>query len=138
MCTRCSGKDHDAYECEMDPHCVNCNGSHPSYFHSCPKWLEEKEVQHLKTIHNITYPKARKLLSTTSSWQYAAALSSTTVVRVQTDFSVAPKELFPNQMKSLLTSMVKKVDELTSTPISVPYVHSNKFQDPISLESTFP
>ncbi|XP_076308446.1 uncharacterized protein LOC143223852 [Tachypleus tridentatus] len=40
----CGGKDPNAYECDMDPHCINCNGSHPSYFHSCPKWLEEKEV----------------------------------------------------------------------------------------------
>ncbi|XP_076337481.1 uncharacterized protein LOC143239824 [Tachypleus tridentatus] len=129
-CARCGGKDHDAYEYDRDPHCVNCNSSHPSYFRSCPKWLEEKGVQHLKTTHNISYPEARKLLPATPSRTYAAALRSTTKVGVQTDFSVPPRESFSKQMKSLLISMVKKVDESTSTPISVPPIHSNKPQDP--------
>ncbi|XP_076373354.1 uncharacterized protein LOC143258262 [Tachypleus tridentatus] len=111
MSTRCSGEEHDAYECETDPHCVNFNGSHPSYFRSCPKWLEKKEVHRLKTIQNPTYSEARKLLSTTSSRTYAAALRSTTTVGVQTDLSVPPKESFSKQMKSRLTSMVIKVDE---------------------------
>ncbi|XP_076317017.1 uncharacterized protein LOC143229087 [Tachypleus tridentatus] len=134
-CARCDGKDHNAYECHTDPHCVNCNGSHPSYFRSCPKWLEEKEVQHLKTAHNISYPEARKLLFTTPFQTYAAALHSTTIVGVQTDLSVPPKESFSKQMKSLLISMVKKVGESTSTPISVPSIHSNKSQDPHPLVS---
>ncbi|XP_076306208.1 uncharacterized protein LOC143222917 isoform X1 [Tachypleus tridentatus] len=77
-CACCGSKDHDAYECGMNPPCVNCNGSHPFYFHSCPKWLEEKDMWCLKTIHNISYPEARKLLSATSSRTYAAALRSTT------------------------------------------------------------
>ncbi|XP_076324060.1 uncharacterized protein LOC143232461 [Tachypleus tridentatus] len=128
-CACCGGKDHDAYECDIDPHCVNCNGSHSSYFRSCPKWLEEKEVQRLKLTHNISYPEARKLLPATPSWTYAAALHSTTTVGVQTDLSVPPRESCSKQMKSLFTSMVKKVNELTSTPISVPPIHSNKPQD---------
>ncbi|XP_076308551.1 LOW QUALITY PROTEIN: poly [ADP-ribose] polymerase tankyrase-like [Tachypleus tridentatus] len=33
-CARCSGKDYDAFECEIDAHCVNCNGSHPSFIHA--------------------------------------------------------------------------------------------------------
>ncbi|XP_076324482.1 uncharacterized protein LOC143232669 [Tachypleus tridentatus] len=113
----------------MNPHCINCNGSHPSYFHSCPKWLEVKEVQRLKTTHNISYPEVRKLLSTTPSRTYAATLHSTTTMGVQTDLSVPPRESFSKQMKSLLTSVVKKVDESTSTPISVPSIPSNKPQD---------
>ncbi|XP_076345796.1 uncharacterized protein LOC143244639 isoform X1 [Tachypleus tridentatus] len=129
-CARCGGKDHDAYDCDMNPHCINCKGSHPSYFHSCPKWLEEKEVQRLKTTHNISYPEARKLLSITPSRTYAAALHSTTTVGVQTDLFVPPRESFSKQMKSLLTSVVQKVDESTSTPISVPPIPSNKSQDP--------
>ncbi|XP_076344283.1 uncharacterized protein LOC143244098 isoform X2 [Tachypleus tridentatus] len=133
MC-RCGSKDHDAYECDTDPHCINCNGSHPSYFHSYPKWLEEKEVQRLKTTHNISYPETRKLLSATPSWTYAAALHSTTTVGVQTDLC-ASKRIVSKQMKSLLTSMVKKFDESTSTPISVPPIHFNKPQDPHPLVS---
>ncbi|XP_076355263.1 uncharacterized protein LOC143249386 [Tachypleus tridentatus] len=121
----------------MDPHCVNCNGSCSSSFRSCPKWLEEKEVQRLKTTHNFSYPETLKLLPATPSRTYAAALCSTTTVGVQTDLSVPPRESFSKQMKSLLTSMVRKVDESTSTLISVPPIHSNKPQDPhLSVSDT--
>ncbi|XP_076327257.1 uncharacterized protein LOC143234087 [Tachypleus tridentatus] len=84
----------------------------------------------LKTIHNVTYPEARKLLSTTSSQMYVAALCSTTTMRVQMDLSVPPKESFSKQ--SLLTSVVKKLTNQLQHP-SVPYIHSIKPQNPHPL-----
>ncbi|XP_076305000.1 uncharacterized protein LOC143222387 [Tachypleus tridentatus] len=81
-CARCGGKDHNATECQLEPHCVNCNGTHPSYFTSCPKWVEEKEVQHLKTVNNLTYTEARKLLLSILTRTCAAVTRSIIIVGV--------------------------------------------------------
>ncbi|XP_076362394.1 uncharacterized protein LOC143253075 [Tachypleus tridentatus] len=85
MCACCGDEDHDAYECELEPQCVNCSGSHSSYFHSCPKWVEEKEVQCLKTVNNISYPEA---------WKYAAALCSTASGSANRSIHVSNRVIF--------------------------------------------
>lgn len=91
----------------MNLHCVNCNGSHPPYFHSCSKWVEK--VQHIRTVNNI-YPEAQKLFPF-PTLTFAALLYSTSIVVIQIFvFFLQP---FFNQMKVLMLSMGKHIHMVT-------------------------
>lgn len=65
VCARCGQPDHGTDSCSAAPHCVNCNGDHPAYATSCPKWEKEKEICKVKVLHNVTYPEARRMVSPT-------------------------------------------------------------------------
>ncbi|GBN28689.1 hypothetical protein AVEN_4387-1, partial [Araneus ventricosus] len=62
-CARCSLRGHDSKTCSSTPSCVNCKGDHPAYAKVCPRWKEEKEIQSLKTTQNLSFAKARKIIS---------------------------------------------------------------------------
>ncbi|XP_076366586.1 uncharacterized protein LOC143255196 [Tachypleus tridentatus] len=126
-CARCGCKDHNATECQLKPHCINCNGTHPSYFTSCPKWVEEKEVQHLKTVNNLTYTDARKLLLPIPSRTYAAVTRSTTSVGVQTDLTLSPTQSSPANLNETLPK-INTVHESVSPSISVQTTPSSHCQ----------
>ncbi|XP_042910946.1 uncharacterized protein [Parasteatoda tepidariorum] len=64
ICSGCSGSDHDDTDCELPPLCINCKGAHPAYFRSCPKWSQEKEIQSVKVLQNVTFDEARRIVTT--------------------------------------------------------------------------
>jgi hypothetical protein len=64
-CAKCSKGDHVEKDCAEAALCANCKGNHPSFSKSCPKWLEEKEVQRLKCTLNINFVEARRLFNRT-------------------------------------------------------------------------
>ncbi|XP_023212008.1 uncharacterized protein LOC111614874 [Centruroides sculpturatus] len=95
VCAQCGTEDHVSTECKSIPCCVNCRDAHPSYSRKCPAWHREKEVQRLKTINNILYTEARRMVTQslpTKQKTFAAVLKSTKTCGVQTDISVSPKE----------------------------------------------
>ena len=51
---------HDDHECENEAKCANCNGDHPAYVRSCPKWKIEKEIIKVKCQKNIPFHEARQ------------------------------------------------------------------------------
>ena len=59
-CEKCGKEDHSATDCQAPIQCINCNGNHSASSKSCPKWVEEKEIQKIKAVSNIPYPEARK------------------------------------------------------------------------------
>ncbi|XP_064488393.1 uncharacterized protein LOC135400491 [Ornithodoros turicata] len=62
VCPRCAGKEHTPESCTKDFHCANCEGGHPVYSRSCPRWKEEKEILKIKTEQNLNYRDARAQL----------------------------------------------------------------------------
>nr|XP_054748746.1 uncharacterized protein LOC129254320 [Lytechinus pictus]XP_054748747.1 uncharacterized protein LOC129254320 [Lytechinus pictus] len=72
-CENCGKDDHTGPSCQVPSKCINCGGSHPANSRSCPKWIEEKRIQELKALGNLSYPEARKLYQTqhTQSCSYA-------------------------------------------------------------------
>ncbi|GBN74401.1 hypothetical protein AVEN_30932-1 [Araneus ventricosus] len=41
----------------------NCEGDHPAFSKSCPRWILEKEIQATKIRKNISFAEARKLVT---------------------------------------------------------------------------
>ena len=62
VCAKCSLPDHGEEPCSQPNKCVNCGGSHPSYYTTCPVWQFEKEVCKTKTLEKVPYAAARKLV----------------------------------------------------------------------------
>ena len=60
ICAKCALSDHGENPCPRSETCINCNGPHPSYFSSCPKWKHEKEICKRKVHSGISYAQARK------------------------------------------------------------------------------
>ncbi|XP_037508737.1 uncharacterized protein LOC119385353 [Rhipicephalus sanguineus] len=65
--------DHPADECSNTPHCINCDGGHPSYSRACPAWKREKDIISLKVRENISFKEARRRFSIVSHRTYADA-----------------------------------------------------------------
>ena len=60
-CAICAAP-HENDNCDKQAKCVNCDGDHPSFSKKCPVWIFEKEILHIKTTENKSYPEARKLV----------------------------------------------------------------------------
>ena len=63
-CSKCASLDHTDESCQSEtPWCVNCGEGqipHPSYDRSCPKYVEEKEINTIKATRNISFREARE------------------------------------------------------------------------------
>ncbi|XP_023214774.1 uncharacterized protein LOC111617717 [Centruroides sculpturatus] len=107
VCAQCGTEGHNSTECTGTPCCVNCKDEHPSYSRKCPAWQREKEIQRVKTVNNLPYPEARRMVTSSAPLKektFAAALKSTKTCGVQTDISVSPKESLTRHEKCLLIS----------------------------------
>ncbi|GFX96293.1 uncharacterized protein TNCV_2291811 [Trichonephila clavipes] len=62
-CSRCAEVGHDSADCKAKERCVNCKGDHSSFSRSCPTWLLEKEITAVKIKDKISYPEARRVVS---------------------------------------------------------------------------
>ncbi|GBL78439.1 hypothetical protein AVEN_42936-1 [Araneus ventricosus] len=64
ICARCSLPDHNSKNCSSTTaKCYNCEGDHPAYFRSCPRYKEEKEIQTVKITKNVSFPEGRKIVN---------------------------------------------------------------------------
>ncbi|GBM11493.1 hypothetical protein AVEN_101904-1 [Araneus ventricosus] len=72
--------DHDSNNCSFTtPKCYNCNGEHPSFFRSCPRYKLEKKIQTVKITKNISFQEARKIVNERTpkpGLSYSSALNS--------------------------------------------------------------
>jgi hypothetical protein len=95
ICAKCGLPDHGENPCSSPAHCVNCNGDHPAFFTTCPTWITEKEICKIKSTLNLSYPEARKRVTSgpqtqvpTAGVSYARAAGSKPVMKsiaTQTD-----------------------------------------------------
>lgn len=80
VCPRCGNEGHSLETCSAEMKCVNCEGKHLSFSKTCPRWIEEKDIQKLKAQKNITYQDAKKFILTQKSLisekNYAGALKT--------------------------------------------------------------
>ena len=60
VCARCGGNDHSDGTCQLDPKCVNCDGSHESRSRECPIYQKENNIMKIKVTNNLSYPDAKK------------------------------------------------------------------------------
>ncbi|GBN76309.1 hypothetical protein AVEN_130959-1 [Araneus ventricosus] len=81
ICARCSLPDHNSKNCSSTTaKCYNCEGDHPAYFRSCPRYKEEKEIQTVKITKNVSFPEARKIVNDRTpkpGLSYSSALNTT-------------------------------------------------------------
>ena len=67
-CWKCGSEGHDGSDCTSETVCcLNCKGDHYASSKSCPVWIQEKEIQRVKTEKSLSYGDARKLVKTSSS-----------------------------------------------------------------------
>ncbi|GFU54960.1 uncharacterized protein TNCV_3090471 [Trichonephila clavipes] len=81
-CARCAEVGHDSADCKAREKCVNCKGDHTSYSRSCPNWSLEKEITALKIKNKISYPEARRIVSSrtpVAGVSYAAVVKTTQI-----------------------------------------------------------
>ncbi|XP_023225513.1 uncharacterized protein LOC111626388 [Centruroides sculpturatus] len=123
LCAQCGVEGHQSTECTTTPCCVNCKDAHPAYSRKCPTWQKEKEIQRVKTVNNIPYPEARRMVTLNAPVKqktFAAVLKSTKTCGVQTDISVSPNESLTRHQKCLLlpsNQTAEKESKKTKTPL---------------------
>jgi hypothetical protein len=86
-CARCAEVGHDAEKCSKTPLCVNCKQAHPSYSRSCPSWKIEKEIQIIKQQNNVSYPEARKIITSRTpkpGLSFSAAVTAKPMISIGT------------------------------------------------------
>ena len=79
ICARCGKEGHgdkEPADCQADPKCPNCQGDHPAYDKTCPKWIEEKAIQTYKAEHGCTFAQARvEILKRQSNTSFAMSFA---------------------------------------------------------------
>ncbi|GFX80908.1 uncharacterized protein TNCV_1909011 [Trichonephila clavipes] len=117
-CSRCAEVGHDSADCKAKERCVNCKGDHSSFSRSCPTWLLEKEITAVKIKNKLSYPEARRVVSSrtpVSGKSYASATSKTYVsTAIQVDASTVPKSAQSDSVKP------KTIAVDTRTSVSTP------------------
>nr|XP_042911592.1 uncharacterized protein LOC122272238 [Parasteatoda tepidariorum] len=113
ICAHCSGFDHSDTSCELPALCSNCNGAHAAYSRNCPKWSQEKEIQSVKVLQNVTFSEARRIVTARTprpGVSYSAATKiSYNSVSTQTDNLPTPPSQPKNQKIPIpLTQSSKK------------------------------
>ena len=81
-CWKCGSEGHDGSECTSETtSCLNCKGNHCASSKSCPVWIQEKEIQRVKTEKCLSYGDARRLVTSASSSSSPAACSYASAVK---------------------------------------------------------
>ncbi|GAB0098787.1 hypothetical protein DMENIID0001_145860 [Sergentomyia squamirostris] len=62
-CGFCGEAAHPSEQQCLRAKCVNCQGDHPSFSKSCPRFLEEKEINAIRVTMRILYSLAREELA---------------------------------------------------------------------------
>lgn len=125
-CSKCGNQDanHNSETCNAAEQCVNCNGNHASFSKTCPKWLQEKQIQEIKAKENISYPEARSKVLSNQQTTYATIVQGKSVSRkttaCQTEISIHPTYV------STATNTVFSPNIATQTTISGTSIPTNK------------
>jgi len=136
VCARCGQSDHGSEPCTAAPHCANCNGDHPAYATSCPKWVTEKEICKIKVTLNVTYPEARKMINPVSNQSsgritYSAmtqGVKTMATIGTQTDIVNCKCQIHPlqtNNMNNKSETILKQASNQTDDTLESQDVESD-------------
>ena len=76
ICYVCGSDEHESFDCERQPKCANCKGSHKADSKQCPSYIREAAIIKLKYKNNISFAEARKRYSANDRPSYAVTLSA--------------------------------------------------------------
>ena len=117
-CWKCGSEGHDGGDCTAETVCcLNCKGDHYASSKSCPVWIQEKEIQRVKTEKSLSYGEARKIVTSSSTspsvtTSYASAARSATK-KVSVDCQTP--EFWIGPQPSLLEASYKPSVQTAST-----------------------
>ncbi|GFX57785.1 uncharacterized protein TNCV_1495461 [Trichonephila clavipes] len=130
-CSRCAEVGHDSADCKAKERCVNCKGDHSSFSRSCPTWILEKEITAVKIKNKLSYPEARRVVSSrtpVSGKSYASATSKTYVsTAIQVDASTAPKSAQSDSVKPKPIAVDTRPS--VSTPLTVKKTRKTRIKE---------
>ncbi|GFY42856.1 uncharacterized protein TNIN_427141 [Trichonephila inaurata madagascariensis] len=93
-CNKCNSTEHAREACTTERRkCANYKGKHAAYSKICTKWQQEKEIQRIKVLENLSYSEAKKwmvnILPPRAFGSYANAVMTNTKSKkdtaIQTD-----------------------------------------------------
>lgn len=128
-CNKCGSVKHASDTCiAVHKKCVNCEGEHEAYSKKCPKWLQEKEIQRVKVLENLSYGEARRRVHnimpprpSTSYASAAAPVKSYNTIAIQTTISL-PEKPFKPTPETVDNSKLPQEALIADTPPSNPTV----------------
>ncbi|XP_055589130.1 uncharacterized protein LOC129741432 [Uranotaenia lowii] len=59
-CAMCGQMFHGSSECASLPKCINCSGDHSALSRTCPKYIDEMEIQRIRTNDRVSIGEARR------------------------------------------------------------------------------
>ncbi|GFT42943.1 uncharacterized protein TNCV_1615131 [Trichonephila clavipes] len=113
ICNKCNSTEHASEVCTTECRkCANCKGGHAAYSKTCPKWQQEKEIQRIKVLENISYSEAKKrvvnILPPRASTSYANAPKDSPIARksiannlIEQETNLSPPETSSMDLESL-------------------------------------
>jgi hypothetical protein len=81
LCAKCSLAAHEGQECSAPIKCSNCGEDYPSYAPDCSVWQREKDICRVKVEKNISFPEARKQVTSQAAPPQMAARSYASVTK---------------------------------------------------------
>lgn len=145
ICPKCGKNDHQEDGCQGPLQCVNCNGDHAAFSRNCPRWMEEKDLQKIKTTNNISIREAKQIQKsqkpTSHQITYATVVTqkktssvstqtSITWVKEQSEVPVAPQRPAEVKKKNQATSVAAPLSS-TTTPKPVTSSRQPKGSDDV-------
>lgn len=112
-CVICGQENHNDDSCINKAACVNCHGDHAASSKNCPEWATEKEVQRIKHTQRISFPEARKIVTSTTQQTtkltntYAQITKSSHTIGVQTEPEIISTGVQSSPTKALCTKCSK-------------------------------
>jgi len=144
LCAKCGLTSHGDAECTSATKCVNCQGEHPAFSTSCPKWILEKEICRVKATDSLSFPEARRIVAArplntsvrSTSTTYATALSSShtitetkTYVSTQTQTDVTWCKCEPNYQTTTVSNETQTDIPIVNTQTSTNVASTSQKQD---------
>lgn len=103
----CGEKPHDGTPCEQPIKCVNCKGPHSARSKLCPVFKQENTIQRVKTLGQLSYVEAKKIVMTEKTPITGKSYAQTTACNTSSVSPEIVKEVV-NNLTPIIVSAVKK------------------------------